>query len=108
MKRCLAVQAECSKQKLMFASDIKDDNEGTSAVKLSAAGRARVAVPTGTIGCQPRKPSIALPHCDDERELEYGCVDWFLYDKQRAEGTGRAQAGKAPVAAGNAIEAASS
>jgi hypothetical protein len=23
--------------------------------------------------------------CDDEPALEYGCVDWFLYDKQRSQ-----------------------
>lgn len=37
--------------------------------------------------CPPRKASIALPHYNDERELESGCVDWFLYEDQQAQCT---------------------
>lgn len=32
-----------------------------------------------------QKQSISLHRCDDEPALEYGCVDWFLYDKQRSQ-----------------------
>jgi len=28
---------------------------------------------------------LNLRRCDDEPALEYGCVDWFLYDKQRPQ-----------------------
>jgi hypothetical protein len=31
------------------------------------------------------KRSINLRRCDDEPALEYGCVDWFLYDKERPQ-----------------------
>ena len=33
----------------------------------------------------PKEQSISLRQCDDEPALEYGCVDWFLYDKQRPQ-----------------------
>lgn len=32
-----------------------------------------------------KKQAINLHRCDDEPALEYGCVDWFLYDKQRSQ-----------------------
>jgi hypothetical protein len=108
VKRCRAVQPECSKQSRMFASDIKSDSS-TPKIAFSDVAQERgtrvaraAKPPIGTIWlpCQPRKPSIPLPHCNDERELEYGCVDWFLYDKQRSEGSGRALPAKAPGAAG--------
>ena len=32
-----------------------------------------------------KEQAITLRRCDDEPALEYGCVDWFLYDKQRSQ-----------------------
>jgi len=31
------------------------------------------------------KQPVHLRRCGDEPALEYGCVDWFLYDKQRSQ-----------------------
>jgi hypothetical protein len=32
-----------------------------------------------------KEPAITLRRCGDGPALEYGCVDWFLYDKQRPQ-----------------------
>jgi hypothetical protein len=38
-----------------------------------------------TLFWAPKEQPINLRRCDDEPALEYGCVDWFLYDKQRSQ-----------------------
>jgi len=81
----------------MFASDRASSTAnppmsfsvvGPTPVQHSLPGHQPAPASEGAIAAQlwaaktqPLKPR----RCDDEPALEYGCVDWFLYDKQRSQ-----------------------
>jgi len=71
----------------MFASDRASSKNSPipltvgSPAQRQGPGSQDSAVQLLAIKTQP----ITLRRCDDEPALEYGCVDWFLYDKQRPQ-----------------------
>lgn len=79
----------------MFASDRTSSTAPAGLRIFDSAAPGQTAVPEQSPGPRPgevraplwpsKKQLIHLRRCDDEPALEYGCVDWFLYDKQRSQ-----------------------
>lgn len=70
----------------MFASDRTSNAAIPSTLNVigSAAAVPR-ALPARQDPTPTLKQTISLRRCDDEPALEYGCVDWFLYEGQRPQ-----------------------
>jgi hypothetical protein len=73
----------------MFASDPTLNNV-TAPMTLSVrpavhSGERRGFEPKVARSWPSNKPSIHLRECEDEPALEYGCVDWFIYENQQPQ-----------------------
>jgi hypothetical protein len=80
----------------MFASN-RVSRTATKPITLSVIGtageppvaeRAQTVVSEDATASQSwlaNEQAISLRRRDDEPALEYGCVDWFIYDEQRSQ-----------------------